>query len=274
MANKDFANNFLSSPKIMANPYQNFVSRNSNAQSTNGYNQTYLGFDLIKDKIKFLFSSQNSYSSRNLNFKIGEYNNKINNFNLLFNSGKTNASLQFGRMGEFNNYFLNSKSLGAFSNVGNSKTDYAKITISKELFSDLTSIASFSEGKTSIAGNQSGLFRNFSDIKSRAFSIGLIKENFLKKGRIGFMYNEPMRVYSGRVLIDIPVGLNSQGEVVRKSINGSLVPSGRQRDFEFLWSYQLMKNYDLNFNFIVSKDHNNIKNNNANLAILSNRIQF
>jgi subtilisin family serine protease len=274
MANKDFANNFLSSPKIMANPYQNFVSRNSNAQSTNGYNQTYLGFDLIKDKIKFLFSSQNSYSSRNLNFKIGEYNNKLNNFNLLYNSGKTNASLQFGRMGEFNNYFLNSKSVGAFSNVGNSKTDYAKITISKELFSDLTTIASFSEGKTSITGNQSGLFRNFSDIKSRAFSIGLIKENFLKKGRIGFMYNEPMRVYSGRVLIDIPIGLNSQGEVVRKSINGSLVPSGRQKDFEFLWSYQLMKNYDLNFNFIVSKDYNNIKNNNANLAILSNRIQF
>ena len=88
------------------------------------------------------------------------------------------------------------------------------------------------------------------------------------------MYNEPMRVYSGRVLIDIPIGLNSQGEVVRKSINGSLVPSGRQRDFEFLWSYQLMKNYDLNINFIVSKDYNNIKNNNANLAILSNRIQF
>jgi subtilisin family serine protease len=274
MTNKDFSNNFLSSPKIMANPYQNFVSRNSNAQSTNGFNQTYLGFDLLKDKIKFLFSSQNSYSSRNLNFKIGEYNNKINNFNLLYNSGKTNASLQFGRMGEFNNYFLNSKSLGAFSNMGNSKTDYTKITISKELFSDLTTIASFSEGKTSIAGNKLGLFRDFNAIKSRAFSIGLIKENFLKKGRIGFMYNEPMRVYSGRVLIDIPVGLNSQGEVIRKSINGSLVPSGRQKDFEFLWSYQLMKNYDLNLNFIVSKDHNNIKNNDANLAILSNRIQF
>jgi hypothetical protein len=138
----------------------------------------------------------------------------------------------------------------------------------------LTTIASFSEGKTSIAGNEFGLFRNFSDIKSRAFSIGFIKENFLKKGRIGFMYNEPMRVYSGRVLIDIPVGLNSKGEVVRKSIHGSLVPLGRQKDFEFLWSYQLMKNYDLNFNFIVSKDYNNIKNNNANLAILSNRIQF
>ena len=272
--NKDFSNNFLSSPKIMANPYQNFVSRNANAQSTNGFNQTYLGFDLLKDKLKFLFSSQNSYSSRNLNFKTGEYNNKINNFNLLFNLGKTNASLQFGRMGEFNNYFLNSKSLGAFSNIGNSKTDYTKITISKELFPDLTTIASYSEGNTSIAGNNLGIFRDFSNIKSRAFSIGLIKENFLKKGRIGFMYNEPMRVYSGRVLIDIPVGLNSQGEVVRKSINGSLVPSGRQKDFEFLWSYRLMKNYDLNLNFIVSKDHNNIKNNNANLAILSNRIQF
>jgi len=56
--------------------------------------------------------------------------------------------------------------------------------------------------------------------------------------------------------------------------SSSLAPSGRQKDFEFLWSYQLMKNYDLNFNFIVSKDYNNIKNNNANLAILSNRIQF
>lgn len=208
------------------------------------------------------FISNFSYfnSSQNYSFlKSGEVENKGLNTGLSY-SVKDDLMLDFsyGNLIEYNDRFLGTKSYGAFSNQGNTSTNYLKSTLTKKIIKDLYFVSSYSEGKTNINGNDMGIFKEFNNVRSRAFSLALL-DNKIWGGKLGVVYSEPLRVYTGSVNIDIPVGINSDGTINRlKADNVSLKPNGIERDIELFYGLNIDNFSKIDFNLLIRHQPGNV----------------
>ncbi len=270
---------FISINSIVANPYQSFIgSASQNLQvaqnSQKNFNQLFFEHKLFDEKLKMNFSYQSSYQGSSIAVSKSAQQNQIMDVNLAYNpDAKTNLMLSFGNLNEFNNNFLNSQAVGAFEAGSDAKTSYTKIALNRELFANLSLMASYSEGITKAAGNNVGIFRDYKNIKSRSMSLGLMAEKVLG-GRLGVLYSEPLRVYSGKATIDIPIARDDAGNITRYRADISLRPQGKQQNLEMVYGRDVGINAQLNFNFMVSKDVANIKGNNARLGMLIYRLRF
>ncbi len=278
-ANKFNNAGFLSVNSIASNPYQSFVgSASQNLQvassSQKNFNQLFFEHKLFEEKLKLNFSYQASYQSASIAVGKGVRQNQIMDVNLAYNPDeKTNLMLSFGNLNEFNNNFLNSQALGAFETGGDAKTSYTKIAMSRELLKNISAIASYSEGITKADGNNLGVFRDYQNIRSRSMSFGFAVEKILG-GRISILYSEPLRVYSGKAAIDVPIARDDAGNVARYRADVSLKPQGKQQNFEMVYGRDLGQNSQLNFNFMISKDVGNVRGNNARLGMMIYKIRF
>ena len=72
-------------------------------------------------------------------------------------------------------------------------------------------------------------------------------------------YSQPMRVYKGKVNYDYAVGINSDSSLIRKQGSASLVPNGKQQDYEVFYQHNLDKNSQLRLNLMMQKELNNFK---------------
>ncbi len=248
-------NNFNSSPykKLSLN---NFSNQNQNQTNSNQLN--------ISQNLTPNLTTNLSYTSYNQSGSIDKFGSDESR---VFDSGfgyklnnKTKLSFGFGSLKELNNNLLGSKAEGAFSAGSNPNTKYVTFNLTRDLINNWQLTTSYSEGKTNISGNQIGVFRDFSDIKSRGMAIGLLNSNIFN-GKLGLVYSEPLRVYKGTANIDIPISRDAEGNVQRLAANGvSLKPDGKERDLEFSYNFNL-KNYDSNisFNSIIQQQANNVK---------------
>lgn len=269
LVREDKFNNFgfISVSNFAGNPFQSFVSNQTNSSnnvsSWRNFNQIFVGSKFFDKKFALNFSQQSSYDSTTVLSKIANLQNRISDLNLAYlPSEATKLAVSFGNLNEFNNNFLNSKAAGAFEAAGNARTSYFKVSASHKIISDFFLISSFSEGKTTMQGNDLGIFRNYSDIRSRSASLGLVNEKIFG-GRLGMIYSEPMRVYSGKAEINIPVARDLSGNVQRYSSTVSLKPNGKEQDLELFYSTNLalrrFHNPLLRFNLVAQKQPGNFK---------------
>ena len=78
------------------------------------------------------------------------------------------------------------------------------------------------------------LVERVSELSMSAFSVSGTR--FLKEGgRVRLSAMQTLRVESGRLQLDVPVGRDKQRNVLRKVVDTSLVPSGRQIDLGAEW---------------------------------------
>jgi subtilisin family serine protease len=252
---------FMSVNNFAANPYQSFVSGSAFTSSgiQRNYNQLFVSQKFFDNKFAANFSHQTAYETSSVVSQIGNRQNQVSDLSFTYLPGhESNVSVSFGNLNEFNNNFLNSKALGAFETAGDVKTSYFKISSTKKLVKNLYLITSFSEGATKANGNDIGIFREYSNIKSRSSSIGLINDEIFG-GKMGLVYSEPLRVYSGKVSINVPVGLDANGNAIRYSGDVSLRPQGKEQDFEVFFSKNLNDDSHVKFNFITQKEAGNVK---------------
>ncbi len=222
------------------------------------------------------FSTSFSYSNSGNGTSPIKFTNADNR---MFESGlkydlnkKTQFGATYGDLKEYNNYFLGAQSTGAFSGGSNPKTKFFKINSRQKIRDNLYFTSSYSEGKTDLAGNDVGIFREFKDVRSRGFSSALLADT--KFGLIGVSYTEPLRVYSGSARVNIPTGY-ADGGVTRLEQNVSLKPKGREKDFELFFSKALDESSSLSLNAILQQERGNIKNNkDAHLLVAKYRLNF
>ncbi len=278
----NFADNFSfinSTDFASSSPYQNLASNRFSGD--NRENQVSSNRFLAAYKFNESWSSNLSYIVNNSNnFATGAIaNNELQN--RIFDSGITRKigkdgqlSLNYGNMTEFNNNFLGSKTSGAFGTSGNPVTNYARIGYSQKLLSSNWSfIASYSEGVTKVAGNEIGIFRDFSNIRSRSFSAGLLNENIFG-GKLGIAYSEPLRIYQGSANINIPTGVDQNGNVIRLNSKVSLSPSGKEKDFEVYYGLDLKHDSNISLNLSLQDEVNNVKDQMGYLGLVRYRIKF
>jgi len=267
---------FISAGGFASNPYQSFISSYyQNDGIAKNFNQIFLQHKVYGNKLKLSFSHQTSYEG--LSFMASSLNlqNQISDFNFNYSpSDKTNLSFSLGDLHEFDNNFLNSRAIGAFESNGNTRTSYFKITASQKLYKNLSLIANFSEGSTKINGNNLGIFRDYQNIKSRSAALGLISDNIFN-GRLGMLYSEPLRIYSGKAVIDVPVARDNAGNLTRYRADISLKPQGKERNLEIFYAKNLTEFSQLSFNFLTTKDAGNIKTQqDSRLAMVSYAVKF
>lgn len=242
-----------------SNPYQSFTVEDLSGEvNTRHFQQIFANHSFMEKKLNLNFSYQSSYSGKNI-LSTSTKQNQITDSTISFSpKEQQNFSLSVGQLDEFDNNFLNSKNVGVFSSNGSVQTSYLKISTDNQLSDNISLLASFSEGMTKADGNNIGVFRKFHDIRSRSMSFALIHNDFMK-GKLGFSYSEPMRVYKGKVDIDIPVSRDIAGNLTRYQTTASLVPNGRERDLEIFY----VKNFDdsskLQLNLIRQYQAGNIK---------------
>ena len=258
---------FISVNNFAANPFQSFVSNQttSSLTSTNqrNFNQLFVGAKFFDKKFALNFSQQTAYDSTSIASKIGNLQNRVSDLNLSYSpSDSTKFAVSFGNMNEFNNNLLNSKAVGAFESAGNAKTSYFKISASKKIFGDFSLIGSLAQGNTVVNGNNQGIFRNYSNILSRSSSLGLVNDKMFG-GRVGMIYSQPMRVYSGKAEINVPVARDFAGNVTRYSATVSLKPQGREQDLEIFYAkdlaLHLLSDALVKFNLVAQQQPGNIK---------------
>jgi len=251
---KEFGNfGFISQNNLGENPYQSFLQNN---QQRN-FNQLFAKKDFFANKFSLNFSYQSSYNSEQILQNFSQKQNQITDVSFAFKPEKFgNYLVSFGNLTEFDNNLLNSKSLGAFETAGNVKTSYVKFSTNHELFKNLFLISSYSEGISKIPGNSQGIFRSFNNVKSRSASIGLVCEKIFN-GKVGVNYLEPMRVYRGSVDINIPTGIDVNGNLIRYQTTASLAPKGKEQDLDFFYSRNLNTDSQIKFNLIVQKNAGN-----------------
>ncbi len=267
---------FISVNVFAVNPYQSFIaSPYQSSTSTKNFNQIFLQHKLFGEKLKFSFSHQTSYESSSVVAQSNKLQNQISDFNFNYTpSDQANFMFSFGSLNEFNNNLLNSRAVGAFESGGNAKTSYFKIAISQKVYKNLSLVTNFSEGVTKVSGNNLGIFRDYQNIKSRSAAIGMISENIFN-GRLGALYSEPLRVYSGKVAIDVPIARDNAGNVTHYNADISLKPQGRERNFEIFYAKNLTNFSQISLNFLTTKDAGNIKSDSkAYLSAINYNVRF
>ncbi len=276
LQNSDKFNNFgfiSQNNGYAANPYQSFVSGSSSSQIKN-FNQFFLAKNIWDKKLQLNLSYQTSYRGSSLLAGSDNKQNQISDLNFLYKpTNSTNFAISFGNMKEFNNNFLNSQSLGAFESPSDVKTSYTKFSLNQYLFNDIYVLASYSQGSTQIKGNQYGLFRDFSDIKSRAMSFGLASHDFAG-GEAGIIYNEPLRIYAGSVQVDAAIARDNSGNVTRAVENIDLRPSGKEKNFEIFYARKIGYFSQISLNFVITKNVRNLKSQDSSLAVLRYKLDF
>jgi subtilisin family serine protease len=175
-----------------------------------------------------------------------------------YQSDFINFDVNYGQIEEYQNNFLGGNATGLFSNLENSKSNFVTIKNKYQIKDNLYFISSYSEGLTKMSGNKNGIFRDYSNIKSRAYEIGIFNDNFMG-GKLAINYSEPLRIYSGSTDINVPIGYDNDGNIARLNINNvNLEPLGHEKNLEI--SYQLSKkNQNLNLNFLAIEEGGNIK---------------
>ncbi len=251
---------FISTNNFASNPYQYFLQgATANILNTKKFNQFFTKKDFYEGKFSARFSYQNSYNSNALLSGIGNKQNQ--NFDFTFGAKPNDGGkflFSFGSLTEFNNNFLNSQSLGAFALGSNVKTSYFKIATSHAITKNLSILSSISEGVSTVAGNQYSVFQNFSNLRSRSSSLAVVYDNFYN-GKVGFSYSEPMRLYSGKVNVKVPTAVAANGNISFYDTTASLVPHGKEQDFEVFYFRNLNKNSVLKFNLLMQKQAGNFK---------------
>ncbi|GDX36658.1 hypothetical protein LBMAG18_11690 [Alphaproteobacteria bacterium] len=270
---QDFSSsNFISQGNSFnANPYQNFLnstSKNNNSllnPEVRRFSQAFVQNDIIKNKLAMNFSYTNSFDNNSQNLSLGgKKQNQTLNFGLDLKPHEgSKVSVTVGQLKEFDNNMLNSKANGAFENIGNSKTSFVKVATSQNIADNLNLLSTVAEGVSQIQGNNRGVFRNYENVHSRSMSFALQYDG-IEKNKFGVAYSEPMRVYKGKVNYDIAVGVDEQANVIRKQGSASLIPNGKQKDYEFYYQHDLDHDSQIRLNMLMQKELNNYKSSPTN----------
>jgi hypothetical protein len=251
-----------------SNPYQSFFNSTSVANSSNNpllntsrkFNQAFVKHNILGEKLAVKFSYQTSFDNTGQNYSmIGKKQNQAINFGLDLKSNKNDKiSITLGEMKEMDNNILNSKATGLFENTGNARTSFVKIASTQNIVDHLNLTSTVSEGITRLKGNDRGVFRSYENIHSRSLSFALQYDG-ITNNKFGMAYSQPMRVYKGKVNYDYAVGINSDSSLIRRQGSASLVPNGKQQDYEVFYQHNLNKNSQLRLNLMMQKELNNFK---------------
>jgi hypothetical protein len=152
--------------------------------------------------------------------------------------GRGSVSAQFGRLNEAGSLFGGSSG-GAFS-VDESETYAVSLTGTLQIDETFSLLANYGQGYSNVDDSGRSLLRNFSDLRSDWFGLGLVANRLLnERDQWGVAISQPMRVYDGEVDMSVPYARDFDGNIYRDVDRIGLVPDGREYTLESFYRYRL-----------------------------------
>lgn len=154
-----------------------------------------------------------------------------------------------------NSAALGSLSSGAMSLSDGARTMAVTASASWSLDNGLTLRGHYTEGVTTPEAAANSLFRSVDPMRSRAYGASAVKTGLLDdRDSIGFSISRPLRVYSGRADLDVPVGRSLDGAVAYRRADVSLAPDGTQTDFELTYARSLGEGVSSHLHVLLQDD--------------------
>jgi hypothetical protein len=202
-------------------------------------------------------------------FAVSSGRNKFNSYEIFSESNSSTIaliemqaknklpSIQFGILKEndANNGLSGS---GALNESGNQITNFIGLSNSINFFGGKL-FGSMYWGTASNASNNKGMIKSISNLKSSSFGFGYIAKSIIKKNdRIIFTIDQPIRIESGELGLNVPVYRTRQKEVLFNSLEVNLRPSGREINSRLEYS-SAFRNVNLSFAVGYKTDPYHIK---------------
>ena len=136
-------------------------------------------------------------------------------------------SLQMGLLKE-NDSSNGLSGSGALNGSDNQLTRFIGLTGSARIFGGKF-FSSIYLGQAEDSLNDSGMIQSITKLRSSSFGIGFFRQSvFGLNDQITFTVNQPIRIESGNIAIDVPYYRTKEKEVLFNSLNLNLKPSGRE----------------------------------------------
>lgn len=163
--------------------------------------------------------------------------------------------LGFGWLEEPDGPF-DSRGSGALA-IGEARTSFLSVAGSLPLLEDWALFGRAAWGRTTVE-DRPGLLDDVSTLESIGAAAGLARHRLLNDtDRLTIAIAQPLRVESGRALLDRPVGRSADGRILRERTSIDLEPDGREVAFEAGYQTSLSSQSALSFNWLtrLQPDH-------------------
>jgi len=132
--------------------------------------------------------------------------------------------------------FFRSVSSGAFGQAQNNRSQYYSLSAAAPLDHGVTLFTSFTEATARPEMSGGGLFGDWSRVFANAFLAGVTKTSAFADGdRLGLSIGQPLRVHQSSAALTLPVARDLDGNVIQRTQQLDLTPSGRQMDIQLAY---------------------------------------
>jgi hypothetical protein len=167
-------------------------------------------------------------------------------------------SMSFSQTDEANAY-LGTQSTGALLFGPNASTTSVQLAGALMLAPKLALAGQAAYGFTPASHSDESLFTEVLAARTNAFSLALVASDRITTGdRISFSVSQPMRTYSGHVVMDVTSRVDSAGMPTRERVLFSMVPAGREVRTELNYQAPMSKNASAGMTFLLRRDPNNM----------------
>ncbi|WP_019139838.1 S8 family peptidase [Noviherbaspirillum massiliense] len=141
------------------------------------------------------------------------------------------------------NAFLGSQSSGALALSPHATTSSVQLAGALLLTPHWALAGQAAFGSTPGSANPGSLIAEIGETRTNAFSLALVTSNRMAEGdRFSFALSQPMRTYSGRMVLDTVASVDGEGNAVRERVVLPMAPAGRELRAEL--NYQSPLDHD------------------------------
>lgn len=235
-------------------------------------------------KVKFGFAntqlSQTMLDQTRPNFILQGNNNtqqsKVNmhHFEISKQFDKTILGLAMGGVGE-KNAILGTQMGRGFSFNSDAKTRVFTFNLAHQIAQNVVLAGYFSHGTTAGYDNPDSLVTRVSKLRSKAYGLGLaMNDTWRKADRLTINLSSPLATSSGSMTLDIPDGVDLDGNIIRAQRQISLVSPVREYRADLSYFTPLSKTTGLGMNLIHRLNANNIASATEQVAMMNYQVRF
>lgn len=242
----------LDQVQALSNPYFNLVPAASHAgiaQQTGGFK---LKFGLLTSGLSHALAAQ--YPDAPANRALPRGDSGVFELSRSFDDIAVSLSVSETRE---SHAWLGSRANGALTFGTRAKTSAVQLATAVLLMPKVALAGQVAFGMTPGGESSDSLITEVSSVKTNAFSLALVAADRFHEGdRLSLTLSQPMRAYSGRIVMD----MTARSVSVRERLVFSMEPLGRELRAELNYRAPLGKNETLGMSFLLRHEPNNMVN--------------
>ena len=182
-------------------------------------------------------------------------------------------SLQFGQIEEKGSIF--GGAAGGIFGVDQSTTYAVNLSGRIKASEKISIVANYGMGKTKVETASNSLLKNFSNMRSDWYSIGLIGNDVMRdKDQFGIAFSQPLKIRSGAVDYSIPFGRELNGDIRFDKDRINLSETGAtERSLEAYYRTILSEKFELG-GFVAYRDNPNHFADNGNEMLVMATLRY